>query len=442
MKKLLAVLLAAAMLCAFAGLGASALTAEEEAAWALAEGTQNIFESGTFTTSVGSLTFAMDGNRMATERPTWTSRIFFGMPPSPLVAFRDRCRQAIAEFLLGKRRRLITTPEGNFISFPERRLYAQIDPAIQVSTKETDTLRNLWPNHTPDAFTVTAYPECDHVEAVLQWENIARPAPNSVVYTIEDGEVAWFEYGYNWTPDFWWGERGFDMANLRPQADASFFSTAGMCKLPWWLMNALLGFIGEDYNHRVAGIIDMRPIIAKPVIYLYPEQPMEVSVTLGLNGARFTQTIPEYGDGWRVLARPDGTLTNLADGKEYPWLFWEALPDAPWPRPKEGFVVAREDLAAFLDEKLAYLGLNAAEAGEFMEFWLPILARNEYSFLHFAGQDYTDRFPLSISPAPDSMLRVFMVAGAAQQGERVAPQKLVPFERRGFAVVEWGGTIL
>ena len=442
MKKLLAIVLAAAMLCALAGLGASALTAEEQAAWALAEGTQNIFESGTFTTESYGTVFTMDGDRMVTERPTYTSRLFFGVPPSPLVIFRDRCRQAIAEFLLGERRRLITTPEGNFISFPARCVYAQIDPSIQISTTEPDTLRNLWPNHNPDTFTVTAYPECDHVEAALKWENIERPAPNSVVYMIKGEKVAWFEYGYNWTSEFWWGDRGFDMANVTPQADASFFSTQGMCKLPWWLMNALLGFIGEDYNHRVAGSIDMNPVIAKPVIYLYPERPMEVGVTLQLNGARFTETIPDYGAGWNVLARPDGTLTNLADGGEYPYLFWEALPDAPWPRPQEGFVVAREDLAAFLDEKLAYLGLNGAEAGEFMEFWLPILAKNEYSFLHFAGQDYTNRFPLSVSPAPDSLLRVFMVAGAAQEGERAAPQKLVPFERKGFAVVEWGGTIL
>jgi hypothetical protein len=187
---------------------------------------------------------------------------------------------------------------------------------------------------------------------------------------------------------------------------------------------------------------DDPPIDYKPVIYLYPEQPMEVSVTLEPRGAHFIETIPDYGAGWRVLAQPGGTLTNLADGKEYPYLFWEAAHDAPWPKLTKGFIVARDDLAGFLNEKLAYLGLNDAEAGEFIEFWLPKLLPNEYTLLHFAGKEYGERFPLQVSPTPDSLLRVFMVARAAAGSERISPQELVPFERKGFAMVEWGGTIL
>ena len=184
------------------------------------------------------------------------------------------------------------------------------------------------------------------------------------------------------------------------------------------------------------------PEIRKPVIYLYPERPMEVAIALQLNGARFTETIPDYNGGWRVLAQPNGTLTNLADGEEYPYLFWEAALEAPWPKLTEGFVVARDDLAGFLEEKLRYLGLNDAEASEFIEYWQPDLMENEHTLIHFAGEYYDHRFPLEISPAPDCLLRVFMVARAAQAGERVAPQTLAPFERRGFAAIEWGGMIL
>ena len=183
-------------------------------------------------------------------------------------------------------------------------------------------------------------------------------------------------------------------------------------------------------------------IVYKPVIYLYPEQPTEVSVTVQPRGAHFIETIPDYGAGWRVLAQPDGTLTDLADGEQYPYLFWEASLDTPWPQLKDGFVVARADLAGFLREKLAYLGLNQAEADEFIAFWLPKLAGNAYTLIHFEGAYYDGRFPLGISPAPDSLLRVFMVARAASRYERVAPQALVPFERHGFAAVEWGGMVL
>jgi hypothetical protein len=61
--------------------------------------------------------------------------------------------------------------------------------------------------------------------------------------------------------------------------------------------------------------------------------------------------------------------------------------------------------------------------------------------VHFAGAYYDARFPLGITPAPDSLLRVFMVAQSAAGNERISPQELVPFARKGFAVVEWGGTI-
>ena len=64
---------------------------------------------------------------------------------------------------------------------------------------------------------------------------------------------------------------------------------------------------------------------AKPVIYLYPEEETEVSVTLGLRRT-LTATWPAYEDGWQVTAQPDGTLHEAA-GNEYSYLFWEGESD-------------------------------------------------------------------------------------------------------------------
>ena len=64
----------------------------------------------------------------------------------------------------------------------------------------------------------------------------------------------------------------------------------------------------------------------KPVIYLYPEETLEVSVTLDYSGT-LTCTYPAYHQGWRVIAQPDGTLTNVSDGKPYSYLFWEGIAD-------------------------------------------------------------------------------------------------------------------
>ena len=63
--------------------------------------------------------------------------------------------------------------------------------------------------------------------------------------------------------------------------------------------------------------IEFAPIAVpeKPVIYLYPEVPTEVSVKLTIDG-KLTCTYPAYDKGWdNFTAHPDGTLI-FPDGKE------------------------------------------------------------------------------------------------------------------------------
>lgn len=176
----------------------------------------------------------------------------------------------------------------------------------------------------------------------------------------------------------------------------------------------------------------------KPVIYLYPTKEQTVSVKLDFKG-QLTCTYPDYGNGWTVKAEPDGTLTNLADGKTYSYLYWEGVSDEKWNLSK-GFVVKGSDTAQFLQEKLKYLGLTPKEYNEFIVYWLPILQENPYNLITFAGKDYDDLARLDITPKPDSMLRVMMVFKALNKPVKVEEQTLSPFVRKGFTVVEWGGT--
>lgn len=44
-------------------------------------------------------------------------------------------------------------------------------------------------------------------------------------------------------------------------------------------------------------------LTAKPVVYLYPERPTDVSVRVDYRGS-FSETIPAYRDGWEVTAHP------------------------------------------------------------------------------------------------------------------------------------------
>lgn len=175
----------------------------------------------------------------------------------------------------------------------------------------------------------------------------------------------------------------------------------------------------------------------KPVIYLYPERECEVSVRLDLNG-KLTCTYPAYGTGWQVTAQPDGTLTD-GQGMTYRYLYWEGQLQTAYEESR-GFCVAGKDTAAFLEWALAELGLNRQEANEFIVYWLPQMEQNAYNVISFQTDAYTCAAELDIDPAPDTLIRVFMTWRPAAVREELPPQALTAPERKGFTVIEWGGT--
>ncbi len=176
---------------------------------------------------------------------------------------------------------------------------------------------------------------------------------------------------------------------------------------------------------------------AKPVIYLYPEEETAVTVTLDYSG-QLTCTYPAYDDGWTITAKPDGTLTD-ADGQTYSYLYWEGVSDTEYDL-SQGFCVPGADTAAFLENALARLGLTRREANEFIIYWLPRMACNPYNLITFQRDVYTDHAVLHITPEPDSVLRVFMAWKPLESAIDIPAQEFSPFDRTGFAVVEWGGS--
>ena len=179
---------------------------------------------------------------------------------------------------------------------------------------------------------------------------------------------------------------------------------------------------------------------AKPVIYLYPEKEAEVNVRLDYDG-ELTCTYPAYGeDGWTVTAAPDGTLTDK-NGQTYNYLYWEGVSngDCDFSR---GFCVPGENTAAFLEESLEKLGLTRREANEFIVYWLPRMEASAYNLISFQSESYTDYAKLTITPQPDSLLRVFMAWRPLAEPVEIPEQDLPAFQRTGFAAVEWGGTEL
>jgi len=187
---------------------------------------------------------------------------------------------------------------------------------------------------------------------------------------------------------------------------------------------------------------DIQPMAecGKPVIYLYPTQTEAVSVKLG-NNITVEKSEPAYGNGWSVTADPNGTLTN-ADGKTFPYLYWDGN-GASYATPMTGFVVARNNVEATLKSKLTQLGLNTKEISDFNDFWLPIVTKSPYALISFVPQaEWSKAAPLAISPAPQTVIRVFMDWKPLSAPISIAPQTLPPTPvRTGFTAVEWGGLL-
>lgn len=191
---------------------------------------------------------------------------------------------------------------------------------------------------------------------------------------------------------------------------------------------------GASSSDPFGGMVDY-----KPIIYLYPEEEIQLHVKLGKED-NITCSYPEYKNGWNVIAKPDGTLVDTETGRNLYSLYWEGIHSEEC-NLTEGFVVKGNETIKFLEEKLSILGLNELEAEEFIIYWLPILQENEYNYIRFATLDeINNNMPLELSVEPDTLIRILMQYKPLDEYIEVKEQELVTLERNGFTVVEWGGT--
>lgn len=180
----------------------------------------------------------------------------------------------------------------------------------------------------------------------------------------------------------------------------------------------------------------------KPIIYLYPREEINVSVTLPKE-SNITCSYPKYHERWNVVAQPNGNLFDTDTSRNLYSLYYECDNDVKFTIQDDGFIVRGEDAAPFLEDKLAVLGLTEREAEEFIIYWLPKLEANEYNYIRFATSDeINENMPLEISPSPDTTIRILMTFKGIDVPIEVDEQKLASVQRDGFVAVEWGGTEL
>ena len=194
----------------------------------------------------------------------------------------------------------------------------------------------------------------------------------------------------------------------------------------------------DEYSIYLQNAVQHRTV-KKPVIYLYPEAEIDIEVKLDIKGdASFMY--PAYNDSWKFKAQPDGTL--LFGNKSYNYLFWEA-DQAIALTPNEietGFVFESTNAVEFLEEKLTLAGLTSKEKADFITFWGPQMAKYEGIYLRFEFNESCDKYAeLNISPEPDNIYRIYIIWSPVNAFFEVKEQEIIPINRKGFTVLEWGG---
>ncbi len=179
--------------------------------------------------------------------------------------------------------------------------------------------------------------------------------------------------------------------------------------------------------------------VKKPVIYVYPEETMDVKIQLDVNG-KLGFTWPVYHEKWEFTASPDGNIAM--NGKEYNYLFWESeMPEYALDKTDNtGFLVASDTLLSFLESSLDQMGFNSKESADFITFWYPQMMANEKNHVQFLFNESCDAYAkLNITPTPDQIYRVGMLWKNATT-EFIPEAQIIPtIIRDGFVVIEWGG---
>lgn len=186
---------------------------------------------------------------------------------------------------------------------------------------------------------------------------------------------------------------------------------------------------------------DQQIMLEKPVIYLYPTEKTAIDIKLDLKGKLLT-TFPKYDKKWEVIAEPNGQIFDKKTNRYYSSLFWDGTIDFPSAHYKyeDGFIVPKEKLTEFFIEKLEYIGLNNQETNEFIQYWLHLLERNKYNFIHFLiNEECNEIATLKVNPKPETTIRIYMEFYGLENFTQINEQQLPKTERKGFTLVEWGG---
>ena len=194
----------------------------------------------------------------------------------------------------------------------------------------------------------------------------------------------------------------------------------------------------EEESSSSIRVPDFPPGVRKPVVYFYPEEEMDLTVTF-YDEDRLMTTYPKYEGGWNIHLKEDGTFTTEESGREYYAIFFDEVPNYTC-NFTEGFYVTKDNAISFLEEKMDFMGFTNRETDEFIMYWLPILESNEKSLVYFEQtEERNEECPLGFSVEPDTLIRTIIHIKKVNEPTYIKEQTLTHYERNGFTITEWGG---
>ena len=233
---------------------------------------------------------------------------------------------------------------------------------------------------------------------------------------------------------------------IRPTDTTIFFYKPGLDEIVIWNYHF-------QATHEV--VIDFFPQsnlmimeVDKPVIYLYSDQPTEVSLYPNFSGD-LTFTYPLLNEGWKVEASNSGELKDVVNGNSYPYLFWdgqkENLNFVTNNGSASGFMIKTDSTISFLERTLTSLSLNSTESTDFITFWGPRIMQSDYAFVQFlVDEEYELISTNTIHPKPDVNRRVYMLFAGLDNPNNfpysIKAQEFESVERKGLVLIEWGGS--
>jgi hypothetical protein len=322
-------------------------------------------------------------------------------------------------------------PDHTYISYDFDLPFLTEDKPIDIvfndGSKNTSTYRFITPTCSAACrpYNIVSIKDSD-VNANLK---MAGKVGNEIFYEPKDKNSAYYKNLYN------------DKFTIAYRTSDGMATTSNYTYNEFLKMHPILFW--QDPAGRwirfVSSNFDTMAEMCKPVVYLYPQKDTAVSVKVAPNGGMIFSN-PLYKEGWNVLARPNGKITN-SDNKDYGYLFWEGIGiNLPWPN--EGFVVKKSELKNFFNNSLAELSLNKTEIKDFNDYWTARLQESDYWQISFINQaDFEKIAPLNVDPAPDTIIRAMMYAKPLAKPIALPKQVLQGKARAGFTLVEWGGAV-